>query len=272
MTQYSTNLLLAATAYIYSENREKAGSTLSTIVGSEIDVRETGRFLQWIEDPSATAPLHFCSSMTLLGVQLGSTLTERTTKARKHAERSRVLRDQSWVANQAPSRGKSFAVDLILSAEALIHGESEPAATRWISTQISKAISVDDRCWSCHGADPSSRLTLSPVLQVLSQASSLSEAVLVDPTETLVAKAVLAEIVAKARHDPTLMATLKARALEMRSKHQEGQRNLGFMSDSAVIEMMLETCARQVYRNLPTPARHSADQGQAWRQPRAGDR
>ncbi|WP_426129320.1 hypothetical protein [Pararhizobium sp. PWRC1-1] len=68
MTTFSTTLSLSATAYIYTDDDINAAAILAQVLQSEIDVAQRGRFLEWNGDGLAVRPVHYCSSMTILGL------------------------------------------------------------------------------------------------------------------------------------------------------------------------------------------------------------
>jgi hypothetical protein len=146
MTTFSTTLSLSATAYIYTDDDINAAAILAQVIQSDIDVAERGRFLQWIGDGLAVSPVHFCSSMTILGLNAGAAVLVHDPHEAQAVKKAKTSRVSSGLRARTTRRSNRFAVDLKLTVPALMRAENQSEAIDLIRKRISTAITVDDKC------------------------------------------------------------------------------------------------------------------------------
>jgi len=233
--------------YIFADSPAEAAALSANQISSTLDVSEKSRFIYWSGDVLAHSRVHFCSDMTLSGLDEGETFTQGEIPVRYL--RPIMESTDAPVGLHAQLGSMRFSVQVLLVTKAHVRAASEHNAkeclAQWTST--SAGVSIDDPRWLHHSPDDTHSLRLSPRTTVVKYLGAPVEITKDNDEEDAVVDAVVADILSPRNRDRRLLKRLLSQAKRMR---KSGVGNHGWMSDKDLVETMLRTVATERYRHL----------------------
>lgn len=225
--------------YIYADTPAEAQSLSSN--QATLDVSQSWRFLSWTGDERAYSQVHFCSDLTIRGVDNNAGFFEREKpKACLFALHTGGFGSPASLTVST----RPFSADALITTQAYIRAASEPLARKRLAMMISEpaAVSVNDDCWLHHSADRERSFMLAPRARIVRTGPPFEIAV-DSGQEKVVVDAVLERLLEQSTKDRSLMKLLRAQAKDMRKRG-----NSGWMSEKTMIMAVLRTMATEHYR------------------------